>query len=569
MYFNDNYLYIKYLGDGGYGRVALARDVLADRLVAIKWLKETEIEKQKDIIHEIKTVASLGLPNVTSFYHHFMRQKNICLVMEYCENGSLRDRLLKPILPPVALPWFEILCETIHNVHLKNIVHHDLKPDNILFTINDEIKISDFGVANKLAGTGPYMSPELIRVSDPDLKDPRTDVYALGVTLAETLTGRNPFIGKPLPDRERLIKEKQLLPGNMPVWLQNIIYRAVETDPALRFQSALEMAEAIRSQYVPAILDTKLIRSGNLVVKANRYLKNHKWRNAYNALNASLLLHENNLGALRSFGQYHLLQNNIAEAGNYFSRLLKLNPRAEVHKEFGWMQLESGKHREAISLLNDYLQRNPNDTEAHNLLARCFYELGLYEQTSQYLQELKKTFPGIKCFNTNHYLSVLSAYDDPYVNEDSNDESSDIFIKYYSSLFRKGSRCWDKKNGPSLTSKLIFREHRFEKIGSSENTVEININKTGQKYLYKDKIITIGRYGYLGNTIPYFTDTSISRLHFLIVNSKNDVWLYNLSQLGTFVDDEIIKKKKFLHGLHHIRSGIYEFTLKTDEELLL
>ncbi len=569
MYFNDNYLYIKYLGDGGYGRVALARDVLADRLVAIKWLKETEIEKQKDIIHEIKTVASLGLPNVTSFYHHFMRQKNICLVMEYCENGSLRDRLLKPILPPVALPWFEILCETIHNVHLKNIVHHDLKPDNILFTINDEIKISDFGVANKLAGTGPYMSPELIRVSDPDLKDPRTDVYALGVTLAETLTGRNPFIGKPLPDRERLIKEKQLLPGNMPVWLQNIIYRAVETDPALRFQSALEMAEAIRSQYVPAILDTKLIRSGNLVVKANRYLKNHKWRNAYNALNAALVLDENNLGALRSFGQYHLLQNNIAEAGNYFSRLLKLNPRAEVHKEFGWMQLESGKHREAISLLNDYLQRNPNDTEAHNLLARCFYELGLYEQTSQYLQELKKTFPGIKCFNTNHYLSVLSAYDDPYVNEDSNDESSDIFIKYYSSLFRKGSRCWDKKNGPSLTSKLIFREHRFEKIGSSENTVEININKTGQKYLYKDKIITIGRYGYLGNTIPYFTDTSISRLHFLIVNSKNDVWLYNLSQLGTFVDDEIIKKKKFLHGLHHIRSGIYEFTLKTDEELLL
>jgi len=172
MYFNDNYLYIKYLGDGGYGRVALARDVLADRLVAIKWLKETESEKQKSIIHEIKTVANLGLPNVTSFYHHFMRQNNICLVMEYCENGSLRDRLSKPILPSIALPWFEILCETIHNVHLKNIVHHDLKPDNILFTINDEIKISDFGVANKLAGTGSYMSPEIFKASNPDLKDP-------------------------------------------------------------------------------------------------------------------------------------------------------------------------------------------------------------------------------------------------------------------------------------------------------------------------------------------------------------------------------------------------------------
>jgi tetratricopeptide (TPR) repeat protein len=233
------------------------------------------------------------------------------------------------------------------------------------------------------------------------------------------------------------------------------------------------------------------------------------------------------------------------------------------------MQLESGKYREAISLLNDYLQRNPNDTEAHNLLARCFYELGLYEQTSQYLQELKKTFPAIKCFHTNYCLSILSGNENPDVNEDSVNGSPDIFIKYYVSLFSKNLKCWGEKSGPALTSKLFFREYRFEKIGSSENTVEININKTGQKYLFKDKIITIGRYGYLGNTIPYFTDTSISRLHFLIVNSKNDVWLYNLSQLGTFVDGEAIKKKKFLHGLHHMKSGIYEFTIKTDEELLL
>jgi len=569
MYFNNNYLYIKYLGDGGYGRVALARDVLADRLVAIKWLKETESEKQKDIIHEIKTVASLGLPNVTSFYHHFMRQKNICLVMEYCENGSLRDRLSKPILPSIALPWFEILCETIHNVHLKNIVHHDIKPGNILFTINDEIMISDFGVANKLAGTGPYMSPEIFKASDPDLKDPRTDVYALGVTLLETLTSLNPFAGKPLPERKRLLEEKQLIPGNMPVWLQNIIYRAIETDPALRFQNALEMAEAIRSQYVPAILDTKLIRSGNLVVKANRYLKNHKWRNAYNALNAALVLHENNLGALRSFGQYHLLQNNISEAGNFFSRLLKLNPRAEVHKEFGWMQLESGKHREAISLLNDYLQRNPNDTEAHNLLARCFYELGLYEQVSRYLKELRNTFPHVKCFDTNYRLSILAKDDNPKDFEDTVNETNDSFINFYWSLIKKGLKCWDGQNGPSLASKLIFREHRFEKIGSIENTVEIIIPGSDRKCFNNNEIITIGRYGYLENQIPDLSDTSISRLHFLLVNSNNDVWLFNLSQYGTIVDGEKIKSKKFLYGLHQVNVGNYSLTIKTDKNLLI
>jgi tetratricopeptide (TPR) repeat protein len=569
MYFNNNYLYIKYLGDGGYGRVALARDVLADRLVAIKWLKETETEKQKDIIHEIKTVANLNLPNITSFYHHFMMQKNICLVMEYCENGCLRDRLSKPILPAIALPWFEILCETIHKVHLKNIVHHDIKPDNILFTINDEIKIADFGVANRFAGTGPYMPPELIRASDPDLKDPRTDVYAMGVTLLETLTGLNPFSGKPLQERKRLIKEKQLLPGNMPVWLQNIIYRAIDPDPSLRFQTALEMAEAIRSQYVPALLDTKLIRSGNLVIKANRYLKNQKWRNAYHHLNAALTLHENNLGALRSLGQYHLLQNNIAEAGKYFGWLLKLNPRAEVQKEFGWMQLESGKYREAISLLNDYLQRNPNDTEAHNLLARCFFELGLFEQVSRYLKELSNTFPHVKCFETNYRLSVLAKHNNPNDFEDSFNEINDPFINFYRSLIKKGLKCWDGQNGPSLASKLIFREHRFEKIGSVENTVEIIVSGSDRKYFKSNEIITIGRYGYIENQIPDLSDTSISRLHCLLVNSKNDVWLYNLSQNGTIVDGEKIENKKFLYGLHQVNTGNYSLTIKTDKSLLI
>ncbi len=569
MYFNDNYLYIKYLGGGGFGRVALAKDVLADRLVAIKWLKETDCEKQKNIIHEIKTVANLGFTNITAFYHHFMRQKNICLVMEYCENGSLRERLSKPVLPSIALPWFEILCETIHNVHLKNIVHHDIKPDNILFTVTDEIKISDFGVANRLSGTGPYMAPELFRATEPDLQDPRTDIYALGITLIETLSGLNPYKGKPLPEWSELIREKQLLPGNLPVWLQNIIYRAVEPDPALRFQTAREMAEAIRSQYVPAILDTKLIRAGNLVVKAERYLKSHKWRNAYNALNAALTMHENDLGALRSLGRYYLLQNNIAEANKYFGRLLKFNPRAEVHKEFGWMQLESGKHREAISLLNDYLQRNPNDTEAHNLLARCFYELGLFEQSFLYLKELKKTFPGIKCFYTNYLLSALSKDDNPNDPEDPINGTNDPFINFYLSLKKKDLKCWDNKKGPALASKLIFREHRFEKIGSIENTIEIIIPGSDRKYYSNNEIITIGRYGYLKNPVPDLNDTSISRLHFLLVNSKNDVWLYNLSNLGTFVDGLKIAGKKFLYGLHHICVGNFEIILKTDKNLLI
>lgn len=569
MYFNDNYLYVKYLGDGTFGRVALAKDVLSERLVAIKWLKETDPEKQKNIIHEIKSIASLAQPNIVTFYHHFMRQKNICLVMEYCENGSLRGNLTKPILPSVALPWFEILCETLHYVHSKNIVHHDIKPDNILFTADNDIKLSDFGISNKYAGTTPYMAPELFEHTTPDLIDPRTDIFALGVTLIEALTAKNPFLGKTPTSVKSAIMNHELLIDNFPAWLQEIIYKSVNPSPVLRFQTANEMAEAIKSQYVPAILDTKLLQSGRLASKATTLLNNKKWTQAYKTLNAALILQPDNLRALRAFGEYYLLQNNISEAKRFFEKLLHLNPRTEVHKEFGWIQLEAGKHREAISLLNDYLQRNPNDTEAHNLLARCFYELGLYEQTAQYYRELIKTFPKIKCFKSNLLLSLIMLNNLPEDFSGLETSPPDNFMDYNKTVFNEKTKSWDKENGPTLGSKLLFQEHRFEKIHLKTNTIEIIATGTDFKYHINDKIIPIGRWGYQMNKIKELKGNSISRRHFVLINSKNDIWLYNLSQTGTIVDGEKIMHKKFLHGLHHIKIGDTELSIKTDANLLL
>lgn len=569
MIFNDNYLYIKTLGEGGFGRVALAQDVLAERLVAIKWLKETNPEKQKDIIHEIKSVANFGQPHIVTFYHHFMRQKNICLVMEYCENGSLRGILTKPILPSIALPWFEILCETLQYVHSKNIVHHDIKPDNILFTVENDIKISDFGIANRHLGTQSYMAPELFEHSSPDLIDPRTDIYALGVTLIETLTANNPFFGKTPNYVKSAILNHELLLNNFPLWLQEIIYKSVNPSPALRFQTANEMAEAIKSQYVPAILDTKLIQSGRLASKAKSLINNKKWTQAYKTLQAALILQPDNLSALRTFGEYYLLQNNITEAKRFFEKLLHLNPRAEVHKEFGWIQLEAGKHREAISLLNDYLQRNPNDTEAHNLLARCFHELGLYEQTAQYYNELIKIFPKTLCFKSNLLLSLILLNNLPDDLDSQESLSLNSFMTYNKTVFKEKTKSWDNPNGPLLLSKLLFREHRFEKLNLKTNTIELIVMGYDNKYSIDDKLIPVGRWGYQMNKIKELEDNSISRRHFVIINSKNDVWIYNLSQTGTLVDGEKVMNKKFLHGLHHIKIGDNELSIKTDANLLL
>jgi len=123
--------------------------------------KETDHKRQNAIIHEIKAIAEFLNPNIVFYYHHFKIGESICLVMEYCENGSLRSKLINPLSPQVVLPWFEFLAETLYQVHSKRITHHDIKPDNILFNKNEEIKISDFGVANTFIGTKWYMAPEL------------------------------------------------------------------------------------------------------------------------------------------------------------------------------------------------------------------------------------------------------------------------------------------------------------------------------------------------------------------------------------------------------------------------
>lgn len=569
MLFNENYQYIKLLGEGGFGKVALAKDILADHLVAIKWLKEPDINKQQAIIHEIKTVANLGQPNIVTFYHHFMRQKNICLVMEYCENGSLRDKLNQPVHPSIALPWFEILCETLHYVHLKKIIHHDIKPDNILFTANNDIKISDFGVSNKFAGTLPYMAPELLLHSTSDILDPRTDVFALGVTLLETLTALNPFISKTPAEKENMVIKRDLPIYNLPEWLQDIIYHSLNPIPELRFQTAFEMAEAIKSQFAPAILDTNLIKSGRLAARAEAHLKSKKWRQAFTALNAALTLQPNNLSALRTQGQYYLLQNNITKANICFGRLLQLNPRAEVHKEYGMIQLESGKHREAISLLNDFLQRNPNDIVAHNLIARCFYELGLFEQTSQYLKELIKTFPKCSCFRSNLLLTKALLKETIELKDGHWGLPDDDFDDYNLNILRGDPKCWGNENVQSLQSKFIFREHRFEKTVLKENEIEFEFVKSHKKYSLKKTVIPFGRWGYPLSLFPELNSTSASRMHFVIINTKNDLWLYNLSQQGTFVDGEKVMRKKFLHGLHSLNVGNHEITIKTNADLLL
>lgn len=183
------------LGKGGFGIVYLAEDNLAKRKVAIKALLEKESLEQSLLIREIEFLASLKNISIVTFYHHFFHEGILYLVMEYCSGGNLDDLIesKKNIAIDEALNISLEVCEVFEFIHNKNIIHRDIKPNNILIDYNGKIKVSDFGIANTHGGTTLYLAPEVYSAEYISSKDPRIDIYALGITLLEMLTGQNPF----------------------------------------------------------------------------------------------------------------------------------------------------------------------------------------------------------------------------------------------------------------------------------------------------------------------------------------------------------------------------------------
>ena len=184
------------VGEGGFGKVFLARDkLIKERLVAIKVMKEENPERQKDLIQEMEFLARLNSPTIVNFYHQFYQERRLHLVMEYCGGGSLRRMAMKTsaLNPNTVFQWGITIADVLSFVHKKGIVHHDIKPDNILFTQDGILKIGDFGVANRNLGTLPYLPPEVFMANNDAPTDPRVDIYALGITLLELIAGENPL----------------------------------------------------------------------------------------------------------------------------------------------------------------------------------------------------------------------------------------------------------------------------------------------------------------------------------------------------------------------------------------
>ena len=259
----DHYRITEKIGQGGMGEVFKAVDVNLDRVVAIKVLSR-ELSQDPNLIQrfqaEAKTQAQMNHPNICTLYNFFNYGGQLFMVMEFIEGMNLEQLVHQrgPIPYPEAIPLFQQALFGLSQAHRMGVIHRDIKPSNIIINRQGIAKVMDFGIARVVGhsrltrtglqvGTLYYMCPEQIQGRDVDF---RGDIYALGITLFELLTGSVPFSAN--TDFEVMqahVKTPPPAPSkvypSLPKVLDRVILKALEKDPRNRYQTVEEFSQAL------------------------------------------------------------------------------------------------------------------------------------------------------------------------------------------------------------------------------------------------------------------------------------------------------------------------------------
>jgi serine/threonine-protein kinase len=257
------------IGRGAMGFVYLGRDPKINRIVALKAVDlAAEVEPddldeaRKNFLREAEIAGQLSHPNIVTIFDVGETDGLAYIAMEYLRGRHLSEFAApERLLPvPVVLELLSRTADALDYAHARNIVHRDIKPANIMYdSVSDGLKITDFGIARLIdvgrtrtgivLGTPAFMSPEQLEGKN---VNGHTDLFALGVSLYQLLTGHLPFRGASMTKLMFVIANEphqsvtELRP-DLPSYLNAIVDRALAKDPTERFQSGAEMASAMRS----------------------------------------------------------------------------------------------------------------------------------------------------------------------------------------------------------------------------------------------------------------------------------------------------------------------------------
>ncbi|HAP32209.1 MAG TPA: serine/threonine protein kinase, partial [Firmicutes bacterium] len=249
------------VGEGGMARVFRGMDMKLNRPVAVKVLYEqfgADPEFLRRFKQEAKAAAKLSHPSIVNVYDEGEEDNIHYIIMEFVEGYTLKDIILREgrLRQIDAAQVVYLVCDALASAHSQNIVHRDIKPQNIIITPEGRVKVTDFGIARavsdatithgrSLLGSVYYSSPEQARGGSADRQ---SDIYSLGIVFYEMLTGTVPFYGEsPISValkhlQEDIIPPGKLVPGLSP-GLGKILKKAVQKDLNLRYSNIVQFRD--------------------------------------------------------------------------------------------------------------------------------------------------------------------------------------------------------------------------------------------------------------------------------------------------------------------------------------
>ena len=251
------------IGVGGMANVYKAYDSIDDRAVAVKILRDEHMQNDellRRFRNESKAIAVLSHPNIVKVYDVSFNEDIQYIVMEHIDGITLKEYIeqQKVLRWKEAVHFTVQILRALQHAHDKGIVHRDIKPQNIMLLEDGTIKVADFGIArfarasqhtvtDKAIGSVHYISPEQAKG---ELSDEKSDIYSIGVMLYEMTTGTLPFdadspVSVALKQIQSQAKRPRAINPDIPEGLEDITIRAMQKDPARRYQSAAEMLRDI------------------------------------------------------------------------------------------------------------------------------------------------------------------------------------------------------------------------------------------------------------------------------------------------------------------------------------